>query len=97
MANTTASASGVKRYFAGPVRNTTETKTMQMASVETNAGTAICCALDRFSLSEVAVNIFELNRGVVDKNADRQGEAAKRHHVERVAEQGQDRQRRQDR
>ena len=39
MANTTASASGVKRYFAGPVRNTTETKTMQMASVETNAGT----------------------------------------------------------
>ena len=49
MAKTTASASGVKRYFAGPVRNTTETKTIQMASVETKAGTAICCAPSRIA------------------------------------------------
>lgn len=38
---TTAIAIGVKRYFAGPVRKTTETKTMQMVSVDTNAGVAI--------------------------------------------------------
>jgi hypothetical protein len=32
----------VKRYFAGPVRKTTGTKTMQIDSVETKAGVAIC-------------------------------------------------------
>ena len=44
MANTTAMASGVNRYFAAPVSSSTGTKTMQMDSVETNAGTAICMA-----------------------------------------------------
>ena len=38
---TTAIAIGVKRYFAGPVRKTTETKTMQIVSVDTNVGVAI--------------------------------------------------------
>src|SRR3989442_9071930 len=49
MANTTAMARGVKRYFAGPVRNTTGTKTMQIDSVETNAGVAICWAPSRIA------------------------------------------------
>ena len=49
IASTTASASGVNRYFAAPVRKTTGTKTMQMHSVETNAGTAICCAPSRIA------------------------------------------------
>src|SRR6266511_1702012 len=49
MANTTAIASGVNRYFAGPVRNTTGTKTMQIDSVETNAGVAICWAPSRIA------------------------------------------------
>ncbi len=44
MANTTAMASGVNRYLAAPVSSSTGTKTMQMESVETNAGAAICCA-----------------------------------------------------
>ena len=44
MAKTTASASGTNRNFAGPVRNTTDTNTMQIDNVATNAGTAICCA-----------------------------------------------------
>ena len=48
-------------------------------------------ALDRFSLCEVSVNIFELNRGVIDQDADREREPAKRHHVEGVAEQTQNR------
>ncbi len=47
MASTTASASGVNRYFAAPLRKTTGTKTMQMHRVETNAGTAICRAPSR--------------------------------------------------
>ena len=44
MANTTASPSGVNRYFAGPWRNTTETNTQLIASVETSVGTAISAA-----------------------------------------------------
>ena len=49
MAKTTASASGMNSDAAGPVRNTTGTNTMQMASVETNAGTAICAAPSRIA------------------------------------------------
>ena len=44
MANTTASPSGVKRYFAGPWRKTTDTNTQLIASVETSVGTAISAA-----------------------------------------------------
>ena len=49
MAKTTAMASGVKRNLAVPVRSRTDTNTMQMESVETNAGTAICCAPSRIA------------------------------------------------
>ena len=49
IANTTAMASGVNRYFAGPTRNTTGTKTMQIDRVETKAGVAICCAPSRIA------------------------------------------------
>ena len=49
MANTTAIASGVNRYLAAPLMNTTGTNTMQIESVETNAGTAICCAPSRIA------------------------------------------------
>ncbi len=44
MAKTTATASGVNRNLAAPVSSSTGTKTMQMQSVETKAGAAICCA-----------------------------------------------------
>ena len=44
MANTTARPSGVKRYFAGPCRKTTETNTQLMASVDTSVGTAMPAA-----------------------------------------------------
>jgi hypothetical protein len=49
MANTTASAIGTKRYRATPVRKNIGTNTMQMHSVETNAGIAICCAPSRIA------------------------------------------------
>src|SRR6185437_14433713 len=77
MANTTASASGTKRYFATPLRKNIGTKTMQMASMETNAGMAIC---------EVAVDVFNLNGRVVDKDANCKREAAQRHDVDRLPE-----------
>src|ERR1035437_10790491 len=47
MAKTTAMASGVNRYLAAPVNSSTGTNTMQMESVDTKAGAAICCAPSR--------------------------------------------------
>ena len=44
IANTTASPSGVNRYFAGPSRNTTDVNTQLIASVETRVGTAMPAA-----------------------------------------------------
>ena len=44
MAKTTAMAMGVNRYFAVPVSSSTGTNTMQIASVETKVGIAICAA-----------------------------------------------------
>src|ERR1044071_4361241 len=44
IANTTASAIGTNSERAAPVRNAIGANTMQMQSVDTNAGTAICCA-----------------------------------------------------
>ena len=64
---------------------------MQMASVETNAGTAICAAPSRiawrigFLHAEVAVDVLDLHGGVVHQDADRQRHAAQRHGVERLA------------
>ncbi len=49
MAKLTASASGTNRKRATPLRKNMGTKTMQMQSVETNAGTAICCAPSRMA------------------------------------------------
>ena len=42
MAKTTAIASGVNRYLAVPVSSNTGTNTMQIATVATKVGTAIC-------------------------------------------------------
>ena len=49
MANTTASARGTNRNLATPVKKNMGTNTMQMQSVETKAGTAICCAPSRIA------------------------------------------------
>ena len=50
MANTTASARGTNRYRAVPARKNIGTKTMQMHSVETKAGTAICAEPSRIAV-----------------------------------------------
>ncbi len=49
IANTTASASGTNRNFDTPERKNIGRNTMQMHSVETSAGTAICAAPSRIA------------------------------------------------
>ena len=49
MANTTASARGTKRYRATPLKKNIGRNTMQMQSVDTRAGTAICAAPSRMA------------------------------------------------
>src|SRR5579883_528986 len=51
MANTTAKPSGTKSECAGSVKKKTGTKTMQIDKVETNAGSATCCAPSRMALT----------------------------------------------
>ena len=74
------------------MRKNIGTKTMQMQSVETNAGIAICCAPSRIAgssvlaLLEVPVDVLDRHRRVVDQDADREREAAERHDVDRLAE-----------
>src|ERR1700680_3219062 len=51
MANTTASARGTNKYRATPDSKNIGANTMQMESVETKAGVAICAALSRTTSS----------------------------------------------
>ena len=94
MAKTTASAMGTNRYRATPLRKNMGTKTMQMASVETSAGVAICAAPSRMACSislpcfEVAVDVLDLDGGVVDQDADRQRQAAQGHDVDGLVQRG---------
>ena len=46
-------------------------------------------AFDVFALFEVVVDVLDRNRRIVDENADREREAAERHHVDRFAGRGQ--------
>ena len=78
----------MKSYLATPVMKTTGTKTMQMHSVETKAGVAICCAPSRMArmiglpIARLRLDVLDLDRGVVDEDADGERQAAERHHVE---------------
>ena len=103
IANTTASASGTNRKRATPDRKNIGTKTMQMHSVETNAGTPISPRadddrlLERLAEVQVALDVLDRHDRLVDEDADREREAAERHQVERLAEHLQDQDRGQDR
>ena len=65
---------------------------MQMASVETNAGTAICCApsriafLNLLAFGDIPVDVLNFDRGVVHQNADRERQPAQRHDVDGLAQ-----------
>ena len=64
---------------------------MQMQSVETKAGVAICCRAvhDRgahvLAVLEMPVDVLDRDGGVVDQDADGERQAAQRHDVERLA------------
>ena len=103
IAKTTASASGTNRYRATPVRKNIGTNTMQMESVETKRRDRDLLRavenrlLDLLALFEIAVDVLDLDRGVVHQDADRQRQAAQRHDVDRLAQRAQHDERRQDR
>ncbi len=103
MAKTTASASGVNRNFAAPVK--------QQNRREHNAdGKRGNKSRDRDLLRaiqhrphqrllhrQIAMGILNFDGGVVHQNSDRQRQPAQRHHVDGVAHQLQDDQRSQNR
>jgi len=53
IANTTPSAIGTNSDRAAPVRNAIGANTIQMHKVDTNAGTAICCAPSMIAVMNV--------------------------------------------
>ncbi len=88
MAKTTASASGTNRYRATPLRKNMGRNTMQMESVETSAGTAICAApsrmdgIERRALPPETLDVFDGHGGVVHQDAHRQRQPAQGHDVD---------------
>ena len=72
------------------------TNTMQMQSVETSAGTAICAAPSRMACTislpcvKVAVDVFDFDGGVVHQDADGERQAAERHDVDGFAQRAED-------
>ena len=104
IANTTAIASGDEQRPRRARRGRTPARRRcRSHSVETNAGTAICCApsriacVDRLAHVEVAVDVLDLDRRVVDQDADRQRQPAERHDVDRLPQRAQHDDRAQDR
>ena len=89
IANTTASAKGINKYRATPVRKNIGRNTMQMHKVETNAGTAICRAPSRIAVAphpdcarDSGVMFSISTVCVVYKDSDRQRQASQRHDVD---------------
>src|SRR6476659_9985563 len=90
MANTTASASGTKRYFAVPERKKIGTKTMQIQSVETKAGTAIWAAPLRMHLCIVPPSaIFRWIFSISTVASSTRIPTAKGHDIDRLSESAQ--------
>ena len=71
-------------------------KTMQMHSVETSAGTAICAAPVRIAsvislpISRLRSMFLDLDGSVVDQDADGEGETAEGHDVDGLADEAED-------
>jgi uncharacterized membrane protein YccC len=73
MAKTTASASGVNRNFAGPVRKTTDTNTMQIERFEADVARRFRDLGDQISALETAANarreVFEMEARRIAENS----------------------------
>ena len=97
IANTTARASGVNRYLRGAVeeQHRHEHDADRERRDERRPGDLLRAVENRLSsglpIAEVAVDVLDLDRRVIDQDADRQGQAAERHHVERMAQRAQQR------
>jgi len=64
---------------------------MQIDSVETNAGSRICCAHhDRrfhfLPFLQVAIDVLDGDGGIVHQNADRERKPSERHQIDRLSE-----------
>ena len=92
MAKITASASGENRYFATPERKKDRNKNDAdtQGRHESREGNLSCTIANRvqrrLTFSQVTIDVFDRHRGVVDENANRQGEPAQGHDVERLSE-----------
>jgi hypothetical protein len=86
------SARGTKRLRATPVRKSTGRKTTMVVMVDTRMGIATSWAASRTALHavgrvrEVAVDVLELDDGVVDEAPHAEREAAEGEDVERLPE-----------
>jgi hypothetical protein len=78
-------------------------KTMQIASVATKGGHGDLLRavedrlLQRFPHREVSMDVFDLDRGIIDEDANGEREAAEGHDVDRIAERAEQRDRGEDR
>ena len=91
IAKPTASDSGTNSAWAAPCMKNDGTNTARMQSMASSRGTAVSTlpwrtagATDRVP-SILRVNVLDFDRRFVDQNADRQGQAAQRHQVDRLA------------
>ena len=103
MAKTTASASGTKRYLRNPAQKKHRHKhdadgKRGDEGRNGNLRRAIQNGLlDLLAHLQIAIDVFNLDRGVVDQNADRQRQSTQRHDVDGLAQRAQHDQRNQNR
>jgi len=85
-AKTTASANGTKRNFAGPSKehHGHEDDTDRECGDEGRRGNLLRAVedrlLERFAHREIAMDVLDLDRGVIDERCDGQPRAAEGHH-----------------
>ena len=91
IAKPTASDSGTNSDRAAPCMKNDETNTARMHSIANNRGTAVSARAIQHGLRDrvgtalhLRVDVLDLDRRLVDQNADRQRQAAQRHQVDRL-------------
>ena len=91
IAKPTASASGTNSARAAPCMKNDGMNTARMQSIASSRGTAVSALPSRTAraiesvCAHLRVDVLDLDRRLVDQDADRQGQAAERHQVDRLA------------
>ena len=89
IANPTASESGIKSERETPSIKKDGTKTARTHSIASRRGIWTSLLASRTAtarpspLTEMAVDVFHYDRGLIDQNPDRQRQSAERHDVDR--------------